>query len=373
MKTLLFSPPKFQDQYLAVNDCCWGAGESPVTPSKLLAVGSYLEDRGDQVHFLDAGARGYSWADVWRVLEKNRADRVIFQVVPQFESWQMIIAGMCKNLEIEPVVMGVTEGHEHHLFEKYHYLMTEFNTIPMPTFDKLPPIDWGLIGKGHHPYYVTYQIADGCPYECSFCIWSKKDFEMRPPTTVIENLKEIRAEEPIYLLCAQITTSKRWLERFVELKEEYKLDFKYTTDLHCKEVTYDKIEMLKESGCIEATMGVESTNQDVLDLINKKITVDDIEQATIICKEHELPLTVPFLYNIDPRENAENDIKFFKQYKSFIPSVGIMKIYPGTPLAERTRDLDHLFEFGTNATPVNRGIAEGLKQLEKWRDALNAL
>lgn len=371
VKTLLFVPPKFRDEHLTINDCCWGTGQLPVTPSRLLAIGSYLKAQGDQVLFLDAGALNMSWAEVWKFLEKKGADRLIFQVIPQFESWQMIIVGMCKALDIEPVVMGITEEHERALHEDYHYLVTEFSRISIPTFDKLPGVDWNLIGKGTHDYYLTYQIAEGCPYKCKMCIWSKKEFKMRDPEMVINDLRRVGSEQPIYLLCAQITTNKKWLERFVELKKEFNLGFEYVTDLHCKETTDEKIEMLVESGCVQATMGVESTNQDILDKINKGITIDDIENAVIICKKHKLSLTVPFLYGIDPNENVENDIEFFKQYKSFTPSVGIMKIYTGTPLWEARPDLDYIFESGTNAVAVNRGVTEALKRVEKWEGVLN--
>jgi histone acetyltransferase (RNA polymerase elongator complex component) len=194
---------------------------------------------------------------------------------------------------------------------------------------------------------------------------------MRSPEVVINDLKQIGSKQPIYLLCAQITTSKKWLERFVELKKEFKLDFEYVTDINCREVTEDKIEMLKESNCIQATMGIESTNQDVLDLINKKITVDDIENAVLICKDKNLVLSTSFMYNVAPFENVGNDINFYKRHKGINPSAGIMKIYPGTPLEEQTIIFDYIYEFGINSIPVNRGVHEGIARLKKWESVLN--
>ncbi len=366
MRTILFSPPKYLGNFVTINDCCWGIGENAVTPSKLLSIGSYLKEQGDQVRFLDAGMQDMAWGDVWNTLKHHGVDRLLFQVVPQFESWQMIVADMCFRLGIEPYAIGISNDHEKDLLRR---TFTSYG-LNLPTFDKFPPIDWSLIGDGNKPYHLTYQIADGCPYHCSFCIWSKKEFAMRPPELVIKNLEQITCSEPIYLLCAQITTNKKWLEKFVELKKEYKLDFKYTTDLHCKEVTDEKIEMLVESGCIGAVMGVESTNQDILDKINKGITIDEIENAVLICKKEGLDLAVPFLYNIDPSEDVERDIEFYKQYKSFTPSPGIMKRYPGTQMFEETYSFDHIMEFGTDPVATMPGLDEALKKVKKWEGVL---
>ncbi len=194
---------------------------------------------------------------------------------------------------------------------------------------------------------------------------------MRPPELVIKNLEQITCSEPIYLLCAQITTNKKWLEKFVELKKEYKLDFKYTTDLHCKEVTDEKIEMLVESGCIGAVMGVESTNQNILDKIHKGITMDEVGYAISVCKNRGLDLAVPFLYNIDPCEDVERDIAFYKRFGGFKPSPGIMKLYPGTDLERETGPRDHILEFGMDPVATMPGLDEGLKKVQKWEGVLN--
>ena len=370
MKTLLFAPPKFEGKFITVNDCCWGTGELQVLQDRLLRTGSNLVTQGDQVGFLDAGMCGYSWRDVFRDLKEVKPERLIFQVVPQFESFQMIVAEMCLRLGIKAIAMGITDWHES-LMGKYLCFSTA--SLNLPTWDKMPTINFGLLkAYAHYVLSPVFQISEGCPYTCKMCPWSKKDFKMLPVDTVFENLKDYKEDVPIYLLCAQITTNKTWLEKFVARKKEYKLDFKYTTDIHPKEVTEDKIELLVNSGCTKATMGVESTNQDVLDAINKGVSLDEIEYAVSLCKHFGLDLTVPFLYNILPHEDVDKDIAFYKHFNSFTPSPGIIKAYPGTDFYDNLpENRDWIMGMGTNPIPTNPYLKSAIENLEKWESVLN--
>jgi len=374
MKTLLFSPPKYNGSFITVNDCCWGTGEVQVLQDRLLRIGSFLLTQGDEVAFLDAGMCGYSWVDVFRDLKKIKPDRLIFQVVPQFESWQMIVAEMCSRLEIEPIPMGITEDHEEHLTEPYEtYADHGSYSLGLPSWDKMPPIDFNLFG-GYDPTYKmtpVIQISDGCPYACVFCPWSKKDFKMLPVDTVFANLRDYKEDAPMYLLTAQITTNKTWLERFCERKKEFNLNFEWTTDINAREIDEDKIELLKASNCTKVVMGIESTNQNILDLINKKITVEDILEAVVLCKKHNLGLTCSFLYNIDPSEDVDKDILLYKAHKSFAPSPGIVKAYVGTKMYdELPEEHELIMSMGTNPIPVNPYLKSAIKKLKKWESVL---
>lgn len=370
MKTLLFSPPKYNGQFITVNDCCWGTGELQVLQDRLLRTGSYLLTQGDEVGFMDAGMLDYNWADVFRELKEVKPDRLIFQVVPQFESFQTIVANICSKLGIKPIAMGITDWHEHFMGE---YGCFSTFSLHAPTWDKMPPINFGLIKSySHYVLSPVLQISEGCPYNCKMCVWSRKDFKMLPVDTLFESLKDYREDVPVYLLTAQITTNKTWLEKFVERKKEFNLDFKYTTDIHPKEVSEDKIELLIESGCTKATMGVESTNQDVLDAINKGISNSDQEYAVSLCNHFGLELTIPFMYNVLPNEDVEKDIAFYKHFGGFNPSPGIIKAYPGTDFySNLSENHDWTMEVGTNPIPTNPYMESAIKCLKKWESVLN--
>ncbi len=91
---------------------------------------------------------------------------------------------------------------------------------------------------------------------------------------------------------------------------------------------------MKKAGCYRVSFGVETGSQEILNRINKGITLQQIRKAFNIAKEAGIETIGFFMLALpgDTKESMEQTIKFAKELKPDIPKVGITIPFPGTVL-----------------------------------------
>jgi|GEM_PF-4008715 len=134
----------------------------------------------------------------------------------------------------------------------------------------------------------------GCRYSCSFCSNSvlRKYYEkgqylrFRTPEDVCGEIKECLQKYPdirtIQFQSDLFFDNSDWLKRFVEEYSDILLP--YHVLMRVEQVNEQNIELLKNSGCIQILMGVESGNKDVRRSIGKMSSTDKFLKAFNIIK-----------------------------------------------------------------------------------------
>jgi len=92
--------------------------------------------------------------------------------------------------------------------------------------------------------------------------------------------------------------------------------------------------LLKRMGVIHIDIGMESGNQRILDFLNKKITIKQIETAVSLCKKHRISVGGTFIIG-SPTETEEemlNTLEFIKKLKLDKFYFYTLTPFPGTPL-----------------------------------------
>lgn len=93
---------------------------------------------------------------------------------------------------------------------------------------------------------------------------------------------------------------------------------------------------MKKSGCVKVSIGVESGSQKILDLIKKKITVEQVKNAFRLC--HEVGIKIKegtFIIGSHPDEtikDIEKTIELIGEIKPDFVSLSIGVPFPGTEL-----------------------------------------
>lgn len=82
-------------------------------------------------------------------------------------------------------------------------------------------------------------------------------------------------------------------------------------------------------------------NQELLDRIEKKITVEQCRNMIKVCKEAGLPLTIFFLFGIgETDEDVDNHIKFVRETNPPRLAAGLVNVYKGTRLYDKSYSYD---------------------------------
>ncbi|MBZ0114846.1 MAG: B12-binding domain-containing radical SAM protein [Thermoanaerobaculia bacterium] len=212
----------------------------------------------------------------------------------------------------------------------------DLDSIPMPARH--------LIAHYAPHYYINFrkplalfETARGCPFKCNFCsVWKfhESTFREKSPERVVAELKTIDAPNVF------ITDDIFWMnvKRGEEMARQIKaagirkyFTVQTRTDIICK--FPHLIEMWKECGDLAIFLGLESVTDEGLDLVNKKNTAANNEQAIQILKELGVGFTPNFI--VDPAWGRED----FAQLREWITRMGtynsgfsVLTPLPGTDL-----------------------------------------
>ncbi|MBW8001729.1 MAG: B12-binding domain-containing radical SAM protein [Planctomycetes bacterium] len=260
----------------------------------------------------------------------------------------------------------------------------DMGDLPSPSYD-LVDMDYylypqKLIIRRIYTSMVCIFAGRGCPFDCDFCaannVWQAnegKACRLRPVGNVINEivqLKEFYSIDFFYLFDDMFGMSKKWMNGWFEWKsktETYSsrksiVEIPYATQTRADICSEEMIRGLKATGCIQLDIGVESGSQQLLDQVNKGITLDQIRHVFSWCKKYKLRSFATMLLNLpgETSKDLESTHQFLKEIK---PSAGVIfgvtTPYPGTKIYEDqfkpklTTDEYHLL-IGNRLNPLER-------------------
>ena len=167
---------------------------------------------------------------------------------------------------------------------------------------------------------ITVITSRGCPFNCTFCsihLQFGKKFRAHSPEYVIKHLELLVNEygvEYIHFEDDNISLNMKRFERILDAIIERKLKFRWDipNGLRADRLNRKIIQKMKNAGCEEITVGVESGDQNVLDnIIHKAIKLEDIEKTLRICKEERISTSAFYVIGMpgETKENIESTIR----------------------------------------------------------------
>lgn len=154
---------------------------------------------------------------------------------------------------------------------------------------------------------TTIVTSRGCPYSCTFCDitqWGKK-YRTRSPSNVMHEIQDIRDNYGInnFRFIDDIYTMDR--KRAIEIsKMIIPLEISYIIITRPDCLDLELMKWLKDSGCTEIIMGIESGSEKILKLMNKKETLKDYINAVELARIFGIKSKFLLLFGF-PGENNE--------------------------------------------------------------------
>ncbi len=237
-----------------------------------------------------------------------------------------IIAG-----EGEQPIVAIASGLEKQLVN-FAYDQ-KLDDLPIP----LEELDFGKYGMNQEGYKtITLLSSRSCNYNCTFCtkdILGKKQ-RFHSPERVIREIKiaQEMGFNSIYFLDDNFTSN---LKRAVKLTDEIgKLDISYRVMSRTDKLTEDMAQRLKDSGARSVSFGLEHFDDNVLEMLNKRETVETHLKA--IRNAHKVGLKVRGSFIVNPpgatRETVLKTLEMAKQENLEFADWYALTAYPGTEL-----------------------------------------
>jgi len=216
------------------------------------------------------------------------------------------------------------------LFDMEPYLKNFKKNLPEPY-----PIEFDKIVA------LPINTARGCPFKCTFCyhVFRGKRFRNRSPENIAKEIEQLNAKHGVNYLQFADELSLFSKKQANELAEQFiKKDLKVFWLADCraglfKEGDLELAKKLKAAGCVSLGYSLESANKEILDAMDKHISINDFEVQTRILHEAGItPVTSLVIgYPQETPETLQNTFDCCLKCNIY-PSAGYLLPQPGTPM-----------------------------------------
>jgi anaerobic magnesium-protoporphyrin IX monomethyl ester cyclase len=225
-------------------------------------------------------------------------------------------------------------------------MITEIeNYITRPLSDKFQE------KMGHTIRWLPYQASRGCPHNCNFCInvvTGNQQYRTKSPEKVLDEISRIVDEfrlDHLKIIDDNFFVKKAWAQKICE--SILKRGLKFTWDAECR-VDYfrdgfvddDFLNLLKASGLVQLTLGVESASKNTIKILNKGINVEDTRRAITTLNKHDMVARCSFMVGL-PGEGQDDIlttaafISEFLECPNFEVGVQTYRPYPKSKIADK--------------------------------------
>jgi len=217
--------------------------------------------------------------------------------------------------------------------------------------DDLPMPAWHLydLSKYHTPRLSSrknpvgaMETSRGCPFGCCFCNKTvfAKFFRAKSPQRVVDEMEHILkiGFKEIHIWEDGFSTD---LERAKEIcrliiGRGLKFPWNVYNGMRVDRLDEELLVLMKQAGCYQVSIGIESGNPQVLAGLGKNITMDQVRRAAKMVKQSGMECLGFFLLGLpgDTEETMLETINFAKELDLDLAKVGILMPLPGTPIFE---------------------------------------
>ncbi len=220
-------------------------------------------------------------------------------------------------------------------------LIENLDSLPFPARDLLP-LDRYVCQYPHRAptrRYTNMLSSRGCPYDCNFCasrqIWRRR-VRFRSPDNILEEIREVVEGQGISMIHFDDDTFCLNRERSVELFHkmiESGLNFRWSCMTRVDTVDEELLRLMKDAGCVDVQMGIESGDPEVLRKIGKEITLEEIRKAFRLLKNSGIPCYKGhfILGHVgETPESARRTIELALELDPPIAFISVMVPFPGS-------------------------------------------
>jgi len=370
MRTLLINPP-------------YPFSENPVMPMGLLMVGAVLEHSGHDVQVLDLLVSRYSREKIKTKIIEYQPDIIGTTSVTLNYPVASDILKYCKAVnkdiitviggphvsftpaetlkeapwidivvrgEGEQTILDIVSGKKFADIDGIAYrdkkggikltgerrLIENLDELPQPARHLFPLSRYHALDTS-----CTVITSRGCPFSCIFCVGSRmggRRMRYRNPELVLDEIeqglalgfKEVDIEDDL------LTVNHKHLFAICDGIRERGLKFNWKAFSRVDTVNMEVLTKMKQAGCTGLLYGVESGNQEILDRIKKKITLDKVKEAAKIANAVGIDVQATFILGLpgETRETLAQTLDFAQGLDVFY-GVHVLSPFPGTEVREK--------------------------------------
>lgn len=221
----------------------------------------------------------------------------------------------------------------------------DLSANPWPDREAIDIPGYMRIWKDHHGQSSVSVIhARGCPYTCTWCSHSVygNTHRRRTPEDAADELlwiKERYNPDLIWYADDVFAINHRWLFRYAEALKARGVRIPFECISRADRLNDEVVKTLADMGCFRLWNGSESGSQKILDAMDRKVQVDDVQAKTRLLKQYGIQTGMFIMLGYDG-ETPEDIADTVEHLKKCDPDLFLTTVaYPiaGTPYHARVQ------------------------------------
>jgi anaerobic magnesium-protoporphyrin IX monomethyl ester cyclase len=358
-------------------------------PLDLAYMAAILRSKGVSCIIRDFPAEGGAWSDLAAVLRDERPDLLVFKATAPTLTQDMATCRLAREVlpEVRTLAFGaVFIERDREVLEAYpdldfiirgegepaagelvtdaplesvngltfrdgegivqatfHAREVDFEHYPLPARDLLRN-ELYRSPDTLEPLTVI-QTSRGCPYSCIFCpagAISERKVHQREASAVADEVEVCVREHDIryFLFNADtFTINRHWVHQLCDDLLARNLEISWAANSRADTVDRFMLEAMKRAGCRIVGFGVESGDDEMLRLMRKDITTDQIRKAVQMCQEVGLRTHTFFIIGLpwETRETLARTEAFLRELAPDFFDINIAFPLPATEYERMVR------------------------------------
>ncbi len=251
----------------------------------------------------------------------------------------------------------------------------DLDSLPLPAYKYLPMDKYNITGRN----LLSIISSRGCPYQCPFCVASQMfgaPFRARSPRKVLDEMEWLRDEYGAEGVAFQDDTLTFDKKRAVEICDgmiERKMKLPWGCGTRADAVTKELVATMSKAHCDEVMFGVESGCQRMRDVLKKRVTNDQCENAIKWTKEAGIFVTVSVIlgYPGETKETLQESLDFVRRVEPDDVWLCHATPFPGTELRELVKSygwkMSEKWELYNTMNPIFEDPALPAKEIAEIR------
>ncbi len=388
LDALLINPP-----WVSKDQNIWHGIKAAMPPLGLLSIAAYLEREGHRVGMMDVHVEHWDPNEFRAALRLckpryvgislmtatsiagNRIARIAKEIHPDCI---VVVGGVhaeampgecLKNSAIDLVVRGdgeltlnrIVKGDPIANIRGVSYrknniaihnppadVILDLDSLPMPAYHLVPMKKYyPALGAYRRLPAINMLMTRGCPGKCTFCNSAETTLRARSADKVVDEIQHMRETygiREIQFYDDTFTIFKPNVMRFCQLMKERKLGVSWTAFVRTDCFSVELAQAMKDGGCHQVMFGVESGDDDILDVIRKPIDREKTEWSVKVAQKVGLEVRATFMFG-NPTETVESMQRTIDYALQLDPDLALFNIttpYPGTQMFNWAKEYGYL-------------------------------
>lgn len=279
----------------------------------------------------------------------------------------------------QPDILGIYYKKNNSIIgNKRRPLRTNLDELPFPARDMIDTFSYRRVdvmeylGKPKNNCELTMITSRGCPYNCIFCsqqLMTESKCRFVSASRVLEEVEELISKYDvgrINFVDDMFTVDKRRLNEICKGLKAFGVEWQCLT--RADDLDLDMYKTMAECGCVGVTFGIESGSQKILDIAQKRITVEQNRKGIKIAKKAGLKVRSQLMVGLpgEDDQTIEETRQFILSAPSDVWSIHIFVPFPGCKVWRESEKYNFYIDKNTDFSDYHTVGKPG-----EWKNVIN--